>query len=329
MTFDILCAGLATYDTLLSPIPEDIMQKDGAIAQEVRTGSGGDAVNTAISLAKLGIRVCVCGCVGDDSFADIIQSDLERAGACADGLVREPGLFTNAPVVLVSPTGERHIIRTAKGGNRFFNSGHIARRLLENTRHLHIASVNMLPGLDGEPLAELFRTAHELGIGTSMDASFDREGLWLKRIEPALRHCDIFIPSYQEATHYAGSEDLEEITRTFSKYGLKYFGVKLGADGVFVTDFERRHFLPSFFRGKPVDTTGAGDAFFAGFLAGYLRDMDLPLCAALGSAQAASVMRAVGANRSAGSWEDAVSCLRENGYDLPRRDTADETGKLQ
>ena len=126
MTYDILCAGLATYDTILSPIPETLMEADGVMAENVFTGSGGDAVNTAISLAKLGIRVCVSGCVGKDSFADIIQGDLERAGASAAGLVRDPSLFTNAPVVLVTPSGERHIIRTAKGGNRFFCAEHIS-----------------------------------------------------------------------------------------------------------------------------------------------------------------------------------------------------------
>lgn len=318
MRYDVLCAGLATFDMMVSPVSADIMSSDGTVVDEVRTGSGGDAVNTAISMAKLGVRVCVSGCVGDDSFADRIQMDLERVGASAEGLVRESSLFTNSPIVLLDPEGERHIIRTARGGNRFFSARHISDNLLQESRHLHIASINMLPKLDGEPLAELFEKAHALGMTTSMDASFDKEGLWMKRIEKVLQNCDIFIPSFQEATCYAGSERLEDITACFARFPLKYFGVKLGAKGVYVTDFCDSYEMPSLYQGKPVDTTGAGDAFFAGFLSGWIKNLDMPSCAALGSAQSASVLRGVGANRFSGNWEDASALLRQTGYYLKK-----------
>jgi len=316
MEFDVLCAGLATFDTLIATVPSDLMSVDGAMAESVMTGSGGDAVNTAISLAKLETKVCIAALVGDDPFADIIERDLKNAGVCTDGLRRDPSLATNAPVVLIDPEGNRHIIRTAKGGNRSFAREHIDDALLAKTKHLHIASINMLPKLDGEPLADLFATAHRMGITTSMDASFDKEGLWMERIRTVLPHCDIFIPSMQEACNYAGSSSLDEITRCFSRFPLKYFGVKLGEKGVYVTDFHEKYYLPSFYRQKPVDTTGAGDAFFAGFLAGYVKGYDLRSCAALGSAQSASVLRMTGANRSAGTFGEAVRQISENGYSL-------------
>ena len=319
MNYDIICAGLATHDMILSPIPENIMETDGAVADHMFTGSGGDAVNTAISLAKMGVRVCISACVGDDSFANVISADLEAAGASTEGLVRDPSVFTNSPVVLLSAGGERHIIRTAKGGNRFYHPGLLPDSLLAAARHLHIASVNMLPKLDGAPLAELFRKAKEKGLTTSMDASFDKTGLWIRQIADVLPHCDIFIPSFQEAIHYAGSEDLDEITRFFSRYNLRCFGVKLGAKGVFVTDFEHRYRLPSLYTGTPVDTTGAGDAFFAGFLAGYLKGLDLRSCALTGSAQSAFVMRSVGANRSAGTWDEITDFIARSGHELRTR----------
>ena len=323
MQYDVLCAGLATFDMLVAPVSLDIMTSDGTVAEEVRTGSGGDAVNSAISMAKLGVRVCVSGCVGADSFADRIQADLERAGASAEGLVRDSALFTNSPIVLLDSNGERHIIRTAKGGTRFFNLSHIPDHLLASAKHLHIASVNMLPKLDGAPLAELFARAHALGMTTSMDASFDKEGLWMKKIEDVLPNCDIFIPSLQEASKYAGSDSIEEITACFSRFHLKYFGIKLGAQGVYVTDFKHSYRMPSLYQGKPVDTTGAGDAFFAGFLAGYIKGYDLPSCAALGSAQSASVMRGIGANQTAGNWEDARALLEQAGYTLKKEGGTD------
>lgn len=316
MNYDILCAGLATFDTLMSPVSVDLMSSDGAMAESVITGSGGDAVNTAISLAKLGTSVCIAACVGDDPFADIIEADLKCAGVRTDGLWRDRTLSTNSPVVLIDPDGNRHIIRTAKGGNRSFSRYHIPDTLLTRAKHIHIASINMLPELDGFPLAGLFETAHKLGITTSMDSSYDKEGLWMERIKDVLTNCDIFIPSMQEASNYAGSSDLDEITNCFSHYSLKYFGVKLGKSGVYVTDFREKHYLPSFYQHKPIDTTGAGDAFFAGFLAAYTRGLDLRSCAVLGSAQSASVLRSAGANRSSGNFSEAEQCIKENGYFL-------------
>jgi len=316
MKYDILCCGLAAYDTLLYPIDPDLMQKDGAMAQESRTGSGGDAVNASISLGRLGLHACLCALVGQDSFADLIQADVEKAGASAEGLVRDASVFTNAPVVLLDPSGERHIIRTAKGGNRQFALRHIPEDLMKKARHLHIASVNMLPCLDGEPLADLFAKAHELGLTTSMDASFDKDGLWMKKIEKVLPNCDIFIPSYQEAVHYADCETIAGIRDHFSGRGLKLFGVKLGAKGVYLTDFEQEWMLPSLYEGTPVDTTGAGDAFFAGFLGAWLKGYGPRDAGLVGSAQAASVMRQAGANRSAGSWEDAVCLIEKHGWKL-------------
>ena len=131
----------------------------------------------------------------------------------------------------------------------------------------------------------------------------------MKKIEGALQNTDLFIPSYQEAVHYAGSGDLPAIRDHFARFPLKVFGVKLGASGVYLTDFSREIRLPSLYEGRPVDTTGAGDAFFAGFLAAYLKGCSLRECGLIGSAQAASVMRSIGANRSAGTWEEAMALI--------------------
>jgi sugar/nucleoside kinase (ribokinase family) len=77
--------------------------------------------------------------------------------------------------------------------------------------------------------------------------------------------------------------------------------------------------MGTLYKGKPVDTTGAGDAFIAGFVAGWLKGYDIPSCAAIGSAQSYSVLKAVGANKSAGSWSDAVNLLKENQIILHER----------
>lgn len=315
--YDIVCAGIVTWDTLFSGISKDLMNMDGVTARGYISASGGDAVNAGISLAKLGCRTAVMGCAGTDSFAQRIENDLKTAGADSY-LYKDSRIRTAAPVILVDEAGERHLVRVPGNGNTMFSREMMNDMVLFNTRHLHIASVNMLPKLDGKPLAKLFQQAHDHGITTSMDASGDKSGEWFAKIKDVIPHCDIFIPSFQEARMYAGSDDLTEITRFFSQFHLKYFGIKLGAEGVYVTDFKEEYTLPSLYEGIPVDTTGAGDSFFAGFLAGYLKGYDLRGCALIGSAQAALVMRSYGANVSAGTWDEVTALIQQKGEILTR-----------
>ena len=317
--YDAVCAGIATWDTLFTGVDRDLMSIDGILAKGYYASSGGDAVNAAVSMARLGLRTAVCASLGKDSAADLIIHELEEAGADCSYLHQSEAVHTASPAILVDAEGERHIIRVPDNGNHFFTQDMVSDELLDRSRHLHLASANVLKRLDGKPLGILFARAHAKGLTTSLDASYDREGNWMKNIEDALMNCDIFIPSFQEASIYAGSEDLDEICAFFSRFPLRIFGVKLGEKGVLVTDFREKWIMGTLYQKKPVDTTGAGDAFLAGFVSAWLKGYDIPSCAAFGSAQSYSVLGAVGANASAGTWEDAVKLLAENGISVHLR----------
>ncbi|MBE6123121.1 MAG: carbohydrate kinase family protein [Erysipelotrichaceae bacterium] len=317
--FDCVCAGIATWDTLFTGVDRDLMSIDGILAKGYYASSGGDAVNAAVSMARLGLNTAVCASLGKDSAADLVIAELQKAGADCSYLHQSAHVHTASPVLLVDPEGERHIIRVPDNGNHFFSQDMVGDELLEKARHLHVASANVLKALDGEGLSILFARAHAKGLTTSLDASYDREGNWMKNIEGALQNCDIFIPSMQEASIYAQSNVPQEICAFFSKYPLKVFGIKLGEQGVLVTDFRNTWKMGTLYHEKPVDTTGAGDAFLAGFVAGWLKGYDIPSCAAIGSAQSYSVLGAVGANASAGTWQDAMELLEKNRIELRQR----------
>ncbi len=316
--YDVLSAGIATWDTIFSGIDADIMEKDGQTAEGYFAASGGDAVNGAVSLAKFGMKTAVCACVGMDESAGLIEEDLRKAGA-DPYLYHDPDVHTAAPVLLLDEKGERHIIRVPDNGNLFFRADMIPEELLNQCRHLHIASVNMLAKLDGKPLADLFAKCHEKGITTSLDASYDKKGKWLENVEGALHNCDIFIPSFQEASIYAQSKNIDDIIAFFRKWPLKIFGIKLGADGVVLTDFRKVIKLPALADGKVVDTTGAGDAFISAFVAAWLKGYDLASSGLLASGQSAMVLGSIGANKGAGTLEQAAAIVEKHGYSLTKR----------
>ena len=318
--YDVICAGIATWDTLFSGIDSDLMEVDGIQAKGYTASSGGDAVNAAVNMARLGIRTAVCASVGNDNARDLIMRELQAAGADTQWITVHEHLNTAAPVLLIDHQGERHIVRVPDNANHFFDNTMVPFELMDQASHLHLASANVLNRLDGQPLGQLFKDAKAHGLSTSLDASYDRSGNWMKNIETALQYCDIFVPSIQEAAIYAGSHDIEEISSFFSQYPLKIFGIKLGEKGVYLTDFKESVHLPTLYRGKPVDTTGAGDAFLAGFVSAWVRGYDMRSCGLLGSAQSASVLGSIGANRSAGTWDDALKRIGEAGEQISLRE---------
>ena len=309
---DILCAGLAAVDTIFGGVSSVLMQVDNIVADTYMAQSGGDAVNGAVSCARLGLRTGISCVVGNDMQGHFILDELTWEGVDVSGVIVQEDIPTSAPVVMIDENGERHIVRLPRTPNHIYTGSMIPDEVLRNTRHLHVASANSLPALDGEPLAQLFARAKRFGVTTSMDTNYDKAGDWLAKIEKALPLCDVFIPSLQEASVYAGTEDIGKITEFFSGYGISVFGVKLGERGAYVTNFSEQWTAPSFYKGQPVDTTGAGDAFFAGFLAAWLREMPLPDCLGIASAQSASVLGAAGAHTSAGSWDEAFVLLQKN-----------------
>ena len=307
----VVCVGACAWDTLLTGVDKKLMNIDSILADEYFASLGGDAANGAISFSRLGFDVSLMCNIGDDSNGESIIKYLKDNNVETKYIHIDKSCNTASPIILVDETGDRHIIRIPRNANHHFDLSMIDIAALENFDHLHFASANVIPKIDGEPLAELFRKAKEYGLTISLDASYAKDNNSFNNIKDALNYCDIFIPSLQEASEYARSDDLERIIEFFSVYPLKVFGIKLGEKGALITDFKNRITIPSLYNGTPIDTTGAGDAFIAGFVSGWLMDYELEKCAYLASAQAASVLQEIGACVSAGTLDDAYKLLSD------------------
>ena len=113
---------------------------------------------------------------------------------------------------------------------------------------------------------------------TALDTTFDPDGEWLPVIGEALPWVDLLLTSMGEAVHYAGSDDPLAVQRTFRRYGARRVVIKDGAQGCYVPSGGSLWRVPPP-EVRVIDTTGAGDNFGAGFLAGVLRGFS-PLDAA-------------------------------------------------
>jgi len=314
--FDVISLGGANFDIPVTGVPHDVMSR-GSAHVDIRMATGGDALNGAISMASLGAKTALMSYVGCDEFGDAVLQRLKEANVDTTYVIRDPEFMTTVAYLLIEDSGERHILNHGyKSVKKGLTAKHVTDEILSTARHLHYASVNSNKFLDGEDIGDIFARAKKLGLSTSMDAGFDRDGVWLPKAEKALYNCDIFFPSYSEAVPIAeGRKDLYEMTEFFRQYGLHYFGCKLGAEGVFFYDYqeEKEYRMGTLLRGDVVDTTGAGDAFFAGFIAAYLRGWSIEDCLALGSAQSALIIESVGANMGVRDLAAALTYAKDSG----------------
>lgn len=288
--FDILAAGLMVYDILVSPVDENLFTVDTTHLDSIAFKTGGDALNVAIDAARLGVKVCLGGVVGDDAPGKYLIEQAKAAGIDASGVHISEENQSSVSIVLCRPDGQRHFAYYGKANNEFDGTA-ITDELLSETKLLYIGSMMGLKGLEYGPLAELFARAKKAGAMTAMDATWPADGIWLPKLESALPYCDIFVPSFDEAKELCGTEDPREIVSFLHSKGVKIAGVKLGKKGVFIEDFE----LPAFNCEKVVDTTGAGDAFMGGFVTGIATGRSVYDSALLGSAVSNCCIREIGA----------------------------------
>lgn len=313
---DVLVVGYAGYDLAVSPVPQNIMQVDTGTAPNKVVTVGGDGINAATSFARLGFRTALAAAIGKDLFAKTVRDHLAKNGIAQDYMAALDDIATDFTLLLVGEDGERHCLIKRECALQL-TLAMIPDEALQRARHVHYASFFPMKKLDPDA-HRLFARAHELGLTTSMDAvTYRGNGDPFDLLGPVLEHTDIFMPSFEDAARICGTKDLAQMKKIMSRYPLRFFGVKCGADGLFLTDFTRDVHIPPLCRGQVVDTTGAGDSCAAACAAAFLKGGDLEGCAAIASANAAFVVQSLGATTGCRPYAEVAQLAKSFGYNVP------------
>ena len=293
MGMDILTVGLAVCDILVKPVTPELFQRDSTRVN-MEFSPGGDACNVAMNAAALGLHTGIVTVLGEDGNGKFLLDYLQNQGVDTSAVCKTGSHSTGTSIVMVEPNGERHFLSNTEIFEEL-GPDQIPESLLKQTKILSLNSCYRLPKLDDGGIVPVFARARDLGILTAMDTTWNRSGDWLGRIRKALEYTDIFLPSYQEAVQITGEKDVRAMSRVMSHYGLKIFGVKMGEQGSYVTDFNQEYQVPPFSVKNIVNTVGAGDSYVAGFLAAQVKDMGLRDSAVFASAVAAFTVQTMGA----------------------------------
>ncbi|AGL18042.1 carbohydrate kinase family protein [Actinoplanes sp. N902-109] len=267
---DVLVVGDANPDLVLRG---DVRPRFGQ-AEQLLTGAdlvlGGSAAITAAGCARLGLDTALLTALGPDIFGTITRQRLAERDVRLLLAPTAPEVPTGLSVILTPDDDDRAIL-TLPGTIPALRPHDVTDDHLAATRHLHVAALYLQPGL-AAGLAEVFTRARAAGVTTSLDTNWDPTGRW-ESITDILAVTDIFLPNANELRAVTGASDVDTAAAGLVATGTTVV-MKNGAAGARAWTSDGDFSAPGR-QVAVVDTTGAGDSFNAGFLAGMLSGLPL------------------------------------------------------
>jgi sugar/nucleoside kinase (ribokinase family) len=243
----------------------------------------------AMGLARLGTPVAFLGKVGTDPWGEFCLDVMRAAGIDVSRVIGDAKIKTGVTVSITSPR-DRALV-SYLGSIRALRAEDVPEKAFPGFDHLHVSSYflqeGLRPGIRG-----LFARARAAGLTTSLDPGYDPSERWDPDIVATLAETDLFFPNEVELRAIAGRDDIAEALRRLEN-GRTRVVAKLGAQGCMVLEAGEPLAVPAF-RTDPVDTTGAGDSFDAGFLHAWLRGMSMLDCLRWGAACGSLSTRGLG-----------------------------------
>lgn len=309
MAIDCLCAGILFADYVCAPISRVPEPGELVPTDHLGIALGGCASNTGLDLAKVGVRVGVSGCVGDDFAGEFVIQTLAAGKVDTSGIHRIAGPGTAGTMVINVEGQDRRFISTPAANTRF-TVDHIPADWVRQAKVFYVGGYLMMPALETDAFVELLRAARAGGAKTVLDVVLLGTDYW-ERLAKVLPETDVFLPNDDEAALVTGIKDPVAQAECFRRAGAKTVVITLGSRGsILVSD--RLRLRAGAYPVEFVGGTGSGDAFDAGYIAGLLNGEDPAGCLRWGSALGASCVRSTGATESVFNRAEAEEFMKRH-----------------
>jgi ribokinase len=263
--------------------------EEESFIQEHSEACGGSAANTIVGLARLGCKVGFVGKVAGDREGALLLEDFRREDVDTAGVVRAEHGDSGHVIGFVDEKGDRALYIDS-GVNDTIRLHEVRAKYVSQARFLHLTS--FVGEESFQTQKQLLEMLPETRVSFDPGALYARKGL--NQLEPIIKKSYVLMPNASELKLITGEEDYCKGADVLIGMGVKILAVKLGIDGCYVTDGRERLRVEAF-KVKAVDTTGAGDAFCAGFLYGLLNKKSLHDCGRLGNFVASRCVMKMGA----------------------------------
>lgn len=298
---DILCIGDITIDIFYKGknLPEKADQFEFKLGEkyipdEFHTGLGGGAANVAVGCANLGLGSAVLGKIGDNAFKQIILQFFAKKSISSEFLITESDFF-NVSSIFIGQKGNRSIIHFPTPTKPF----EISDTYRSHLKEFKTIYLNNLPGQNIGARCELLKSIRGIETRLYLNLGMRDCEAGLKEATPLLDQADVLIINTSEYAALIGAkrETIQFDTDRAKEIGMsdKILILTDGANGSY-----------GYFNGEvlkepdagaaPVDTTGAGDAYAAGFIASYQESQDVKMAMKAGTNYAGKILARIGAN---------------------------------
>lgn len=293
MSHDVAVVGLMILDILGRPVERIPEGGNVEFIEEIRLTVAGTAGGPVIDCAKLGLKTMAVGAVGQDEKGDFVLDTYRRYGVDTSAMQRTDAAPTSATLLNVRPNGDRPALHV-RGASDHLKVGVEDYDRVCSGRFLHMGGTGLLQMMDGQPTVDLLKAAKDRDTVTTFDLIAPNAGT-LELLKPCLPHVDYFMPSIEEAAFISGMDDEAAIADFFLGLGAKACIFKWGAKGSFFATSTGKTRVPAF-KVEVSDTTGCGDAYCAGFVAGLAQGWDAERACRLGTAASGLVATGLGSD---------------------------------
>ncbi len=296
--FDVVGFGALNVDRLFK-VNRIAKAEEESFIIECEETCGGSAANTIVGLARFGCKVGFIGKIASDREGEMLVEDFCREGVDTKGIIYAKCGRSGEVMGFVDEKGERALY-IDPGVNDTIAFGEINLEYTSRVNFLHLTS------FVGEKSFQAQNKLLEV-LPEQVKVSFDPgalyAGMGLSKLDPIVRRTFVLMPNAGELALLTGKSDCCKGADFLIGHGVKIVAVKLGSKGCYVTDGKEKHWVEAF-KVKVVDTTGAGDAFCAGFLYGLINGKNLYECGKLGNFVASRCIMKVGARPGLPRIED-------------------------
>lgn len=236
---------------------------------------GGAPANMLTAASHMGCRTAFIGKVGKDMHGAFLKQVLQKEGIGTENLIEDDRHFTTLAFVEIAENGERAFSFARKpGADTCLRADELDRALLSDCKIFHFGSLSLTDEPARGATLEAIQTARAAGALISYDPNY-RASLWeseaaaAAQMKSVIPLADVMKVSDEESLLLTGADSYANAADALLSMGPRLVAITLGSDGVLAAaKGERRRFRG--FSVQAVDTTGAGDSFWGGFLSKFL-----------------------------------------------------------
>lgn len=291
--FEAVFVGFATLDISGRPVP-DLPQGGGlAFIDEIRLNPAGTASGAALNAAKLGINSSLVSCLGNDEKGDFVLQACEKLGLDCSLTQRTDKAQTSSTILTIRPNGDRPCLHSRGASDHLFVDDDLFEDVCD-AKFLHYGGTGFIRSMETGQGAKLLRYAKSKGLTTTFDLIAPEQDT-VDKLRDLLPHVDYFMPSMEEAEEISGLKEPGDIARFFMDLGAVNCIFKWGPNGSFIKTPDVEFRIPAY-RVKVADTTGCGDSYCGGFIAGMSMNYGLEDACRLGTATSGLVASGLGSD---------------------------------